>query len=412
MCNIAKMTVLIFFLFAVINCSHTKKTSELKDTVENKGLIKINIDSLDTENPLTFSSVFRSYKLVPLETNDKCLIGQVDHIKVFNDTIYILDSFSAKALFAFDENGNFIRKIGRLGKGPGEYLKPLSFTIDVAKKQIQLWDGHKIIVFSLGGGYIKELKIRDGLFVRCIETLNGITYLNHDPFKGRAQSHLLSSVDREGRALNQWLPSENYIKGFKQPMKTSNLFCKTLHDIKFMQPFLDTIFSIHNNTVKPYMAFSTKNKLTPDDIGEMNRIKDPFMLAKQYWKCKKFLGVRDYVENQDLTMFLYQNNGRTHTLFYFPDKSKIVCTKYEIFDDLTHIDGYRRFFTGYKNYFVSAFDHSGEKLDQLIKNIENKTLIIGPVDNCRFETINSTSNPVVVYYECRKDLAPQQKNID
>jgi hypothetical protein len=234
--------------------------------------------------------------------------------------------------------------------------------------------------------------------------------MNHETFQGRADSYLLSSIDENGKTQHQWLPSETYIKGFNQPMKTTNLLYKTSYDIKFMQPFSDTIFSVNNDTVKPYLAFSTKNRITPADIDEMNKIKDPVLLAKQYWKCKKFLGVRDYVENQFLTMFMFQNQGSTHTLFYYPDKSSLFCTRYRVVDDLTQVSGYRRFFSGYKNYFVSAFDNSGKNLDQLIEKIQNGNLAIESNDNCKFEDLTSASNPVVVFYECRKELKQQLIN--
>ena len=131
-----KTNLLIICALLIISCNIKKdKNSEISSTHTNKNFIEINIDRLDTEKKISFSSVFKSYKLIPLETSENCLIGRIDELKVFDDTLYVLDRNIAKALFVFDNKGRFIRKIGRLGKGPGEYIIPRSFTIDNKKNR-------------------------------------------------------------------------------------------------------------------------------------------------------------------------------------------------------------------------------------------------------------------------------------
>ena len=370
-------------------------------------MIDIRIDELSTENTILFSSIFKSFKLLPLETKEHCMIGQIDELRIINDTIYVLDRHIAKALYVFNGNGKFIRKIGKIGKGPGEYISPSSFTIDEMNNQIQILDRNKILIFSINGNFRKELTFPHAHSPRFIESLHGTTYIDNDVNQFRNSSFLLSAIDSTGKTLNQWLPCELYVHGFKQPMGTTNHIYKSEGDIKFMQPFLDTIFSVRNNAVTPFMAFSTKNKITAEDIDEMNKIINPMELSNYYWKCRKFLGIRDYIESRDMIMFRFQNNGATHSLFYYPKDDLLKCTRFQVEDDITKTTGYRRFYSNYANYYVSSVENSGGKLTQLIKHVKDGHIKISKDEISNIEKLTINSNPIIVLYECREEYKQQ-----
>lgn len=381
---------------------HVKK--ENNNAHMDRSYIEVNIDNLETEKQIPFSSVFKDFKVVPLETSDKCLIGNISQIEILNDTMYVLDSNIAKALFVFDNNGKFIRKIGTVGKGPGEYINPLSFTLDEKNSQIQILDRRKIMKFNNNGKLIGEIILNKGDAPKYIACLDGVTFVDHQIFKSRESSHLLSSIDNSGKTLNKWLPYETYAKGFKQPLNTTNHLIKTANNIKYIKPMLDTIFCIANNTIKPYIAISSQNMLTTSDIKEMNQIDDVLKLMDYYWKCKKFLGVRDYVENLNLTMFRYQNQGITHSLFYWIKHNTVECTKYPVIDDLTLTTGYRRFYSTYDNYFISSIDNFGKKLESFIEDVKNNRIKLSEKEQPDIRKLTSNSNPVIILYECREKM--------
>lgn len=373
----------------------------------NQNFVDVDIDNLETEKQITFSSIFRDFKIVPLETSDKCLIGNISQIEIFNDTIYVLDSSIAKALFVFDNKGKFIRKIGTVGKGPGEYINPLSFTFDEKNSQIQILDRKKIIKFNNNGELIGEIILNKEDAPKYIACLDGVTYVDHQIFQSRESSHLLSSIDNSGNILNKWLPYQSYVKGFRQPLNTTNHLVKTTQNIKYVKPMLDTIYCIANNTINPYFVISSQNKLTASDIREMNNIKDVLKLMDYYWNCKKFLGARDYVENSNLIMFRYQNQGITHSLFYWPEYNKIECTKHPVIDDLTLTTGYRRFYSTYGKYFVSSVDNFGKKLENFIEDLKNNRIKLPEKELSDLKKLTLSSNPVLILYECRESMRSQ-----
>lgn len=63
------------------------------------------------------------------------------------------------AIFKFDLDGNFIKKIGTLGQGPGDFNKP--YTVYIYKNKMIVGDNGnmRIQILSLNGDYEKSIKI-------------------------------------------------------------------------------------------------------------------------------------------------------------------------------------------------------------------------------------------------------------
>ncbi len=76
------------------------------------------------------SDLLTNASFISLETTEKSIIGSISHLIIFNERIYILDTYKQQALFVFSINGQFIQKVGKVGRGPGEFLSPDSFWIN------------------------------------------------------------------------------------------------------------------------------------------------------------------------------------------------------------------------------------------------------------------------------------------
>jgi len=91
--------------------------------------------------------------VIPLETNDDCLLRELlQGVKVHQDLIYINNM--NRELYVFDMNGKFIREIGGIGQGPGEFLYLHDF-IFTREGTIELLDYQKIECYTLDGKYIE-----------------------------------------------------------------------------------------------------------------------------------------------------------------------------------------------------------------------------------------------------------------
>ena len=88
--------------------------------------------SIDFGNPqsIKFSDIATDFSFVKLESSDSSLFGNIDQIEIFNERIYILDSYNTHSLLVFSLAGDFITKLEAKGNGPGEFIDPYSFKID------------------------------------------------------------------------------------------------------------------------------------------------------------------------------------------------------------------------------------------------------------------------------------------
>jgi hypothetical protein len=75
------------------------------------------------------------------------------------NNIYILDK-KEKFVYLFNEGGKFLKKIGRPGQGPGEFVRPCSIYIDL-KDIIYVLDEsqRRVEIFDSNANYIKSIKV-------------------------------------------------------------------------------------------------------------------------------------------------------------------------------------------------------------------------------------------------------------
>ena len=99
-------------------------------TTQDKEKNNINTISWNKTSTIKTSDLLNNATYISLETTEESLIGSISHLRIFNERIYILDTYKQQALFVFTINGQFIQKIGGVGRGPGEFSSPQSFWIN------------------------------------------------------------------------------------------------------------------------------------------------------------------------------------------------------------------------------------------------------------------------------------------
>ncbi|MGV8096472.1 MAG: 6-bladed beta-propeller [Mangrovibacterium sp.] len=102
--------------------------------------IKTNIISIDINDKSSQDLPELSINsIIPLETNESSLFGDIMTIEYFSDRIFILDAFNRRSLLAFTNEGHYLNRT-KLGKGPEEMINPFAFCIDREKDNILVWD--------------------------------------------------------------------------------------------------------------------------------------------------------------------------------------------------------------------------------------------------------------------------------
>ena len=88
-----------------------------------RGTVEVNYPVLKAslkETKVSMNDLFSKVEVVPLETNDSCLLVRPYKVLQWDDYYGVFD-FNIPSLFVYDSEGKFIRRIGRRGQGPGEF---------------------------------------------------------------------------------------------------------------------------------------------------------------------------------------------------------------------------------------------------------------------------------------------------
>jgi hypothetical protein len=134
----------------ILLCSSCGKT-----TTEKKHAIKVDFSNSEQVSVFDY---FKSIELIPLETNDDVIIGDLRKIIYYQDRYYTFDA-KQHIINVFDTNGKFIFKIAKRGQGPGEYPSLEDININNAGNLELLCPYGFIYEYDLLGKFIKQTRI-------------------------------------------------------------------------------------------------------------------------------------------------------------------------------------------------------------------------------------------------------------
>jgi hypothetical protein len=265
------------------------------------------------------SSLFKKAKIIPLETADESLIGQITEVQVSDGKMFVFDTDHIHGgLFVFDMDGKFIRRIGRKGQGPEEYVFLSDFTVDEAKHEIYLMDLDRkcIMIYDIETGkYIKRINISymsEKTYSNCILYSEGRLYADVRAKSGSKENYMLYEIDLQtGKCKNPLLPRDCN-KGAN--FMLSNPFYSRNHanSPKIVKSFMDTVFAIEKNGVSPFLAVKSKNWISEDDARKMD-YDDP--MRKMDIINSTVCGISNLIEGRDIILFdIYERNNRRHVL--------------------------------------------------------------------------------------------------
>jgi len=201
--------LLLPLLIFLAGCTETSNTTNLEILDNNReAFVPQNAIRVDKPN---LSDFYELESLTLLTFPEGIFIRDIDYIKVSEHRIFILDRFSAKQIFVFDEEGNYLYRINEFGEGPGKYSMLMGFTISHDGKEVLIVDSNRqnILHYDISNGaFLRSTsfnfpgldiaRIPGGLYVFNTNESKSIVVTDQD-FKVVYQS-----VDRDyGLRLNQ-----------------------------------------------------------------------------------------------------------------------------------------------------------------------------------------------------------------
>lgn len=407
-----KYITIFLIAFSLIGCNQlfnrkkfysTKRfpgSQAILDDLKNIAIVPSNSDSIieikvpgDVETKgIEINDLIDEVKFVKLETNKNSLIGEIDKLIFHNDTIIVIEKIKRQAILVFTNEGQFINKIGKKGKGPGELLSIHDVAIDNNKNNIIVIDdrSHKLVYYNLKGELVKEKKIP--YFINNLVVLNDGSLL----FKQNVDLNLhLSTVSdyglifpNESLEINQLSIPLTYRKNFPKNKLVSNVNFNISDSTVLYNPlFTDTLFEISSkNLIKAKYHLNMENDNITSVFNAETKTTDvsDIINTNEYYYF-------DGMALENANYLYFHMKGKAGDFYYSKSQKELYYGSF--WKGYNERISYVRPITTFRNFFVAIMQPQA---------IINKNIINSAVDgSAEFMDISIDDNPVIVFYSFR-----------
>lgn len=339
---------------------------------------------------------FESFNIVSLEQTDESIINIIKRVECV-DSIILVQTLDD--LLAFSNDGKYIRKYGRKGNGPEEFLSLSSFVVDKQKKKIRIIDeaSSKILIFNIGGEFQSKNNYDRQLL--SMWTVSGIQ-LNENEIL------FTNMVYKDKNALYTLFDIKSNVKTaiYTFPVKTDNtaepagrytvsLFNDT---VKLVLPFDNQVYALVGSKLIPTMSISTKKTMI--EQKEIKAIENfSINTYAEFYDKNYFTGFTGIFETKDYILLdvLYNSN-------YFLLKKRAsegILFDYSLLEELLTLP-LINIINADSDCFIGVgqpYKLIGmkERISSTIKD-PNLTKLRKYIDNITFD-----SNPCLLFYKLR-----------
>lgn len=318
--------LILFLLFSSCSNKQTNKVSH-EENVEQEKLyytLDLSMDFSGSDNKtLLLSDIVEDVEYVKLETTDDCLVAGNSYARIFatDEDIYILNKHIDYKLFRFDrKTGKFISRIGSIGQGPKEMIKPCSVFAKDSLVYVSSTIMDKIYVYTNENQFVRSIpfcKDRSSFEDGVGETISVIDHQYIVRHPGQLQSKF---------NYNQYIAAEvidmnsNRLFAMRDTSDMYGIMLKLDWDpirwyykgnINFYNEPDRTVYAVTKDSIIPRYHFN---------LGENKFPITTEKLTKEHLKYIKFRSIR---ETEDY-LYLYWNQSHKGYLARFNKKTEAL----------------------------------------------------------------------------------------
>lgn len=361
----------IIFAIFLFSCKQSPYPQEAKTTFH------IDINKHDN-----ISCFFDNYQIIPLETTQTCLIGNISQIQINNNKIYILDK-NQSTIFIFDIHGKYINKIHRQGRAPEEYLSITDFNIYQNNIYCLSRTNRKILAYNDNAQFLNDISLND--WYNSFYIVNdSLVYLFSDNSNTQYYNYILYNYKQ--------LKNENQFDKFK---KNQGLifdyspFHISGDSLLLTEQYDQTLYHLSSRGKEAlyHFVFNTSDKI-PEHFKTMNKEKlYDFLKEKETFRRMNNIYLNDSILFIDYEIFC-KGLGIRH-FFTKIDKVTNQISTIRLGDEINqNFPLLINPLTFYKDQLVSSIPSI------LAIDIKQKYKINHP----QLESVKETDNPVLIFH--------------
>jgi len=318
---------------------------------------KIDLDLSKKTNKLKYSEILDSIRYIQLETQEYCLIGNVNQIIKEDTLLFIMDQ-KQKSIFIYNESGKFIQKINHIGKGEGEYISLTSFCIEPRKKKVFIYDEiqKKLLRYNYNGKYEKNLKLDDSEIIRSIGLLKNGNFIFFTPDLISRGRDGVWEVDTFGHFVKEYkdVKPKNKLVFVPYPYYSN---CE--QKISYYDYFTDELYSLNNNELLCEYSFDLKQKIPEKYLNKEGGVNNEG--TDVYFVNYHIAETKDYYYLQ----FFSNKQGRVEVFFEKYTKKLIMADS--LVNDIDSNKTPTKIFTFNKSSFAGVVWAKDAKLNPLLQ---------------------------------------------
>ncbi|MCX6225094.1 MAG: 6-bladed beta-propeller [Bacteroidia bacterium] len=249
-------------------------------TLSGQELTEIDIPKLlNPERSPVLSEIASDIQVIKLETTPGCLIESVESLVNWGDN-YLIVSNNKKSLLVFNKEGKFIKTVGTIGKGPGEFLEIYGMALDPKTDHFYILD-------------------------------NGFVFYTGSVYAYRTDGCLLTVTDRSGKVLSRY---------HKRPIKKGLAYpggarYSDQGNWNYWEAYWDTVYSFNGSSYHPKYYFNIGKSRVPQEMLESRNLfdgnADSYRWISSYSEYKNFLHFEFIDKNRVGKRILYDKNTKT-----------------------------------------------------------------------------------------------------
>ena len=410
-------------------CIITACKPEIKNTSDNSGIEVIKLDPDNAATFMKFSDIFSKIEFLPLETNEKCLIGEISNLLIYEDYIFIADDEITKSVFVFGTDGSFKYKIAGQGRGPNEYLNLGNMYIEEETRSLVLSCDEDCLFYNIDDGTFIER--RSGKI-----DYDSIEYVSKDVYAyyisyGYPKDYKHSLIiDNEG-IISEFFPMPEYLMGIVPTSRRLFNAYNSDRNLYFTPNYKDTIYQILPDGPKPLRYVDFGDKKPPEKV--LGEVKEKEFMGNKgidivtgYGKYCGIIG--DYFETSVFYYFKYSYNSMPYLYLKLKNTEKVIHTQAyrNTVDDMTFnlLGSFGDFLYAGDSYLASyananEFDNLMEmyliyneafsdgripvpkkELESIRESVEKMNEIYGPIMS-ELSKKDENDNPVLVFFHLK-----------
>jgi hypothetical protein len=333
-----KIITIAAITISLLACQPTNKTQEKIQIIDVEA-------GIQNKKEMPLSAIADSMDYVKLETLPICLIGNGTPL-IRGNRVFVM-THRPDCIYIFNQSGNFLSKIDRQGKGPGEYDRIDQWTVSPSGNQVVISCRFELYLYKTNGEFINKTSatanLNSGMNFHAEDEViictNQLVHQNSDYPAVLKYSNKLK--DRDTILIRNWEFGE---------MKTVFhsyyvLFYRYNGLYYYKEQACDTLFQISTDgSFSPRFVFKSGSKAMSPEAFFSNNTENVYSLEL-------------FAETRDYFTFTVRYKGNTTLLYYHKSTGDLFSKP-----DVVQPSGNRNQLAELKND-LDGFDSRFDKID-------------------------------------------------